>query len=146
MNSWFWLAIMVVLLIVEVCTLALTTIWFAGGAFAALITSFLTDSFAIQCALFVGVSAVLLLILRPSAVRRFNRRRAKTNVEAVVGKTVRVIEPVDNIANTGRVVVDGMEWAARSNSEGTTFAVGDNATVVRVEGVKMIIEKEDSVC
>ena len=142
MSPLYWVAILGVLIIVEICTLALTTIWFAGGAFAALIASLITDNLALECGLFVAVSAVLLLILRPSVVRRFNRRRAKTNVEAVAGKTVRVIEPVDNIANTGRVTVDGMEWAARSSVDGTTFDVGENAVVVRVEGVKMIIEKE----
>ena len=142
MSPLYWVAILAVLIIVEICTLALTTIWFAGGAFAALIASLITDNLALECGLFVAVSAVLLLILRPSVVRRFNRRRAKTNVEAVAGKTVRVIEPVDNIANTGRVAVDGMEWAARSSVDGTTFDAGENAVVVRVEGVKMIIEKE----
>ncbi|MBO4652366.1 MAG: NfeD family protein [Lachnospiraceae bacterium] len=142
MSPLYWVAILGVLIIVEICTLALTTIWFAGGAFAALIASLITDNLALECGLFVAVSAVLLLILRPSVVRRFNRRRAKTNVEAVAGKTVRVIEPVDNIANTGRVAVDGMEWAARSSVDGTTFDAGENAVVVRVEGVKMIIEKE----
>ena len=142
MSPLYWVAILGVLIIVEICTLALTTIWFAGGAFAALIASLITDNLALECGLFVAVSAVLLLILRPSVVRRFNRRRAKTNVEAAAGKTVRVIEPVDNIANTGRVAVDGMEWAARSSVDGTTFDAGENAVVVRVEGVKMIIEKE----
>ena len=142
MSPLYWVAILAVLIIVEICTLALTTIWFAGGAFAALIASLITDNLALECGLFVAVSAVLLLILRPSVVRRFNRRRAKTNVEAVAGKVVRVIEPVDNIANRGRVAVDGMEWTARSSEDGTTFDVGENAVVVRVEGVKMIIEKE----
>ena len=142
MSPWYWLAILAVLIIVEICTLALTTIWFAGGALAALITSFITDNLVLECALFVAVSAVLLLILRPSVVRRFNKRRAKPNVEEGAGKIVRVIEPVENIDNKGRVAVDGMEWTARSSEDGTTFETGENAVVVRVEGVKMIIEKE----
>ena len=146
MYPWFWLAVFAVLLIVELCTLALTTIWFAGGALAALIVSNFSDNIALQCGFFVVVSAALLLILRPSVVRRFNKRRTKTNVEAVAGKSVRVIEAVDNVSHTGRVEADGMEWTARSSEDGVTFAEGETATVVRVEGVKMIIAKEGSVC
>ena len=138
----FWLIVMVVLIVAEAATVGLVSIWFAGGALAALVSASLGAKPWLQLVLFLAVSAVLLLILRPSVVRRFNRRRAKTNVEAVAGKTVRVIEPVDNIANSGRVAVDGMEWAARSSVDGTTFDAGENAVVVRVEGVKMIIEKE----
>ena len=77
MSPWYWLAILAVLIIVEICTLALTTIWFAGGALAALITSFITDNLVLECALFVAVSAVLLLILRPSVVRRFNKKTSE---------------------------------------------------------------------
>lgn len=143
MSPWYWLAILVVLVLVEIFTVALTTIWFAGGAFAALLTSCFTDNIILECVLFAVVSLALLFFLRPSVVRRFNKRRAKTNVEAEAGKTVNVIEAVDNAAGTGRVTVRGMEWAARSNRDEVTFSVGDKATVIRVEGVKLIIDKEE---
>lgn len=142
MYTWYWLAVLVILISVELCTLALTTIWFAGGALAALITSCFTDSLVIQCIAFGVISLVLLLFLRPSVVRRFNRKRAKTNVDTAAGKTVRVIEAVDNISDTGRVLLDGLDWTARSSEDEITFNEGETATVVRVEGVKLIIAKE----
>lgn len=142
MYPWFWLIVLAVLIVIEICTLALTTIWFAGGAFAAFLVSCFTDNIALECILFVVVSAALLLFLRPSVVRKFNRKRTKTNIEAAAGKSVRVIEEVNNLTNSGRVTVGGMEWTARSSEEGVTFAEGETATVVRVEGVKLIIAKE----
>ena len=35
----FWLALFVILLIIEIITVGLTTIWFAGGSMAALIVA-----------------------------------------------------------------------------------------------------------
>ena len=75
-------------------------------------------------------------------MRRFTRKRVKTTVEAVVGKTARVIEAVDNFAGTGRVKIDGMEWAARSYDDGTGFAVNDLVVVEKVEGVKLVISNK----
>ena len=142
MYTWYWLAVIVILIIVELCTLALTTIWFAGGALAALIASCFTGSLVIQCISFGVVSLALLLFLRPSVVQRFNRRRAKTNVDTAAGKTVRVLETVDNASDIGRVLMDGLDWTARSSEDDVTFNAGETAIVVRVEGVKLIIAKE----
>lgn len=144
MNPLYWLAILAVLLIIEGFTMALTTIWFAGGALVALLVSLCTDSLLVQCIFFAVVSVALLLLCRPSALRRFNRRRAKTNVESAIGQTVRVTENVNNYDGTGRAVLSGMEWAAKSIDDGITFPVNTLATVARVEGVKLIITpKED---
>ena len=41
MDAILWLAAVVVLLVIEIATLGLTTIWFAGGALAALLMSVL---------------------------------------------------------------------------------------------------------
>lgn len=37
MNSIYWLLLIIVLLVIEIITLGLTTIWFAGGALVAFI-------------------------------------------------------------------------------------------------------------
>ncbi|MBO4281172.1 MAG: NfeD family protein [Lachnospiraceae bacterium] len=144
MNPLYWLAILAVLLIIEAATMALTTIWFAGGALIAYLVSLFCDNLTVQFIVFFVCSVALLLFLRPSALKRFNRRRAKTNVDSAIGKTVRVTEEVNNYTNTGRADLAGMEWAARSFNDRLTFPAGTLATVARVEGVKLIIQpKED---
>ncbi len=142
MYPWFWIILLVVLLIVEGATLSLTTIWFAGGALAAAIVSFIWDERIPEYIVFFAVSLTLLFFIRPAALRRFNRRRFRSNVEGVVGKTVRILEKVDNLSGTGRAKVDGMEWAAASTDANVTFEADELAVVDRVEGVKLIIRKQ----
>lgn len=142
MYPWFWLILFLVLLVVEAATLSLTTIWFAGGAFVAFIVSMIFDNRVPEFIVFGAVSLALLFFVRPSALRRFNRRRTKTNVEAVIGKPVRVIEAVNNLADTGRVKLDGMEWAAVCVDDNMTLSVGEFAVVERVEGVKLVIRNK----
>ena len=142
MYPWFWIVLFLVLLVVEAATLSLTTIWFAGGAFVAAIVSMIWDNRVPEFIVFGAVSLALLFFVRPSALRRFNRRRTMTNVEAVIGKTVRVIEEVNNLADTGRVKLDGMEWAAVCVDDNMTLSVGEFAVVERVEGVKLVIRNK----
>ena len=142
MYPWFWLGLFLVLLLIEGLTFTLTTIWFAGGALCASVVSLIFDNRPAEIIVFCVVSFALFFFVRPSALRRFNRKRVKTNVEAVVGKTARVIEAVDNFAGTGRVKIDGMEWAARSYDDGTGFAVNDLVVVEKVEGVKLVISNK----
>ena len=85
MSPWFWLAITIVCILVELCTLALTSIWFAFGGFAAMIASFCADSIVVECVAFVVVAAAFLFLVRPSVVKRFNQRRVPTNVDTVIG-------------------------------------------------------------
>lgn len=144
MDIWFWLVMLVLLLVVEAVTLSLTTIWFACGALVALILSLFCDKPVVEGIVFLVISLLLLLTLRPSALRRFNNRRARTNADSVLGRTVLVKTKVDYESNTGRVTIGGMEWAARSLSEHMSFAPGSKATVDHIEGVKLIIKpKED---
>ncbi len=143
MNPWFWLVVCVVLILIEICTLALTTIWFAFGAAAALVVNLIFDNVTAECIVFVVVSAAFLLLLRPSCIRRFNLRRTPTNVDTMIGSVVRVVVPIDNRTDSGRVVHNGMEWAARSENDAVTIAEGCQATVVRVEGVKLIVKSAE---
>ena len=74
-----WLALMAVLLIIEIMTLGLTTIWFAAGALFAFLTALLGLNQGIQIGVFVVVSVVLLFFTRPWAVKYLNTRTVKTN-------------------------------------------------------------------
>ena len=110
-----WLALMAVLLIIEIMTLGLTTIWFAAGALFAFLTALLGLNQGIQVGVFVVVSVVLLFFTRPWAVKYLNTRTVKTNTEALVGKSARVIVDINNLKGEGQVVINGLEWTARSS-------------------------------
>lgn len=81
-----WLVILAVLVVIEIITLGLTTIWFAGGALVALVVSLLGGPVWLQILLFLIVSVVLLIFTRPLAVRYMNKNQQKTNVDSIPGK------------------------------------------------------------
>ena len=134
----FWLIAMIGLFAVEAATVNLVTLWFAFGALGALITSLSGGQLWLQAAVFVVVSAVLLAALRPLARKHFTPKLVKTNVDAVLGQTGYVVEPIDNIKGTGRVKLGGMEWSARSTEEAPVEA-DTLVKVDRVEGVKVFV-------
>lgn len=135
-----WLALTAVLLIIEIVTLGLTTIWFAAGALFAFFTALLGMNQGIQIGVFVVVSVVLLFFTRPLAVKYLNTKTIKTNTEALVGKTARVIVDINNLKSQGQVVINGLEWTARSSDDTVVFKIGDAVTIVGIEGVKLIVE------
>ena len=135
-----WLALTAVLLIIEIVTLGLTTIWFAAGALFAFFAALLGMNQGIQIGVFVVVSVVLLFFTRPLAVKYLNTKTIKTNTEALVGKTARVIVDINNLKSQGQVVINGLEWTARSSEDTVVFKIGDAVTIVGIEGVKLIVE------
>ena len=128
-----WLALTAVLLIIEIATLGLTTIWFAAGALFAFFAALLGMNQGIQIGVFVVVSVVLLFFTRPLAVKYLNTKTIKTNTEALVGKTARVIVDINNLKSQGQVVINGLEWTARSSDDTVVFKIGDAVTIVGIE-------------
>ena len=127
-------------LIAEIATLGLTTIWFAGGALASFFAGLLGAGLEIQIGVFFAVSIVLLLSVRPSACKRFNKGRMKTNLEGFLGMEGKVIETVDNFNQKGSVFLDGKQWTARSE-DGSVIEAGERVSVVQISGVKLIVKK-----
>ena len=138
METIVWLGIFLVLLVLEIISLGLTTIWFAGGALAAFAAALLGANIIIQAVLFLVISLVLLFVTRPIAVKYFNNNLAKTNVENVIGKTAKVSRQIDNVNSRGEAVLEGETWMARSENN-EIIAEGTLVTVVAVEGVKLIV-------
>lgn len=136
----FWLVLLILCIGIEVLTLGLTTIWFAGGALVAIFANLLHAPIFVQIILFFAVSLVLLFFTRPVAVRYFNKDRVKTNVESMVGRQAIVTEEIDNLKAAGQVTVNGQEWTARSRDEKVRIPVGAIVTVRAINGVKLIVE------
>jgi membrane protein implicated in regulation of membrane protease activity len=136
-----WLALLIILLIIEIITVGLTSIWAAGGALAALILNILGIPLAGQVVVFFVVTFVLLYFTRPFAVKFINTQRVKTNYEGIIGKTIRIAETVDNINQTGMAVVNGQEWTVRAEKDEEILTPDTLAKVVNISGVKLIVRK-----
>ena len=138
-TSICWLAVFVLLIVIELATMGLTTIWFAGGAVAGFIASMLGANVVIQAVVFFVVSIVLLIFTRPFAVRYINSNKTKTNIDGLIGQEALVLAEINNIRETGCARLEGKEWTARSVDD--TVIPADTVVIVeRIEGVKLIVK------
>lgn len=137
-----WVVIMVVFLVVEAATAGLTCIWFAIGALAALIAALFGAPIWLQLVWFFVVSVVTLYFTRPLVLKCVNSRSQPTNADMVIGKEALVTEAIDNVESAGAVAVGGKVWTARSEN-GEPIEVGSIVTVLRIEGVKLIVSAKN---
>ena len=137
-----WVVIMVVFLVVEAATAGLTCIWFAIGAIAALIAALFGAPIWLQLVWFFVVSVVTLYFTRPLVLKYVNSRSQPTNADMVIGKEALVTEAIDNVESAGAVAVGGKVWTARSEN-GEPIEVGSIVTVLRIEGVKLIVSAKN---
>jgi len=137
-----WLVILIVAICIEVATMGLTSIWFAGGALIAVIAAALSFPVWLQVVLFLVVSLVLMIFTRPIAVKYFNKDRVRTNVESMIGRQAIVVSEIDNLQGIGQVTVGGQEWSARSEDDQKNLSVGTVVEVVAVNGVKLIVRED----
>lgn len=138
METWYWLIILAVFLIIEIATLGLATIWFAVGAVVAYAASLLGAPLLLQIAYFFVVSFVLLFFTRPLALRYFNKDRAKTNIDSIIGTEGLVTETIDNLNQKGHVSLEGKEWTARSEHN-QIIEKGTKVRALSISGVKLIV-------
>ena len=109
--EFLWLALIVVFAVIEGATTALTTVWFIGGALAA---------------------------LRPLVKKYLRPRTVRTNAAGNIGREAIVTEAIDNLHETGAVRPSGVEWTARS-ADGSPVAAGTVVRIDAIEGVKLIV-------
>lgn len=140
----FWVAAIILFLVVEAATAGLTCIWFALGSVAALLTAWLRGPIWLQIVWFLVVSVSALLLTRPLARKFINGRKTPTNADRAIGRIGIVTETIDNIAASGAVKLDGQVWTARS-ADGEIIAMGERVEALEIRGVKLIVKtvKED---
>ena len=141
MEAMYWLIGVVVLLAIELLTMGLTTIWFAGGALAAFVVTLLGGGKWAQIIVFLVVSFVLLFFTRPFAAKFFNGQRAKTNADSLIGKEAKVTDDIDNFNQKGTVFVNGMEWSARTEDD-SVIEKGKKVEILEIKGVKLIVKEK----
>ena len=140
----FWFILFVILLLIEIFTMALTTVWFAAGALVAFVVALLGQDAWVQVVVFLVVSIVLLILTRPLAKKFFNSNREATNADRLVGQKAVVLEKIDTLHGVGRVDINGMEWAAKTEDINGEIEVGTVVLIEGIQGVKLIVKKEEA--
>lgn len=138
MESIVWLVLMIVFLIVEACTVGIVSLWFAAGSVAAMLVALMGAPIWLQITVFILVSTILLLLMRPIVTKYLIPHTTPTNVDSVIGTQGYVTASIDNMEAVGQVKLGGKYWSARSSS-GEPIAQGVLVQVDRVEGVKAFV-------
>ena len=136
--SAIWLMLLVALVAGEAITVGLTFIWFAAGALGGLLVSVLGGAVWLQVVVFLIVSAVTLVLVRPAAAKLLTPGISPTNADRVLSQIALVTEEIDNIAETGQVKLFGQVWTARSDSD-EIIPVQSRVRILRIEGVKVFV-------
>ena len=139
MENWlFWLILIIVLVVVEVSTTNLVSIWFIASGTLSLILSLFIDNFTIQFAVFVLLGLILLITTKPILNKFIHVKKENTNLDRVVGMVGIVTEQI-NKYELGEVKVDGKRWSAISNDK---IQIGEDVIIDQSEGVKLKVRKK----
>ncbi|MBQ8382966.1 MAG: NfeD family protein [Clostridia bacterium] len=137
-----WIAVIAAAIFIEASTATLTAVWFMPGALVSLILALCGISWQTQVVVFFLLSLVLTVIGTIFLRKRLLKKKPiPTNADRLIGMEGVVSEAIDNIAAKGEVKADGKRWSARSE-DGSPLEEGEIVTVLRIEGVKLIVEKK----
>ena len=134
---WIWLAAAVIFLIIELLTPSLLFICFVVGSVAAGIYSYFSpEQYYWQIGIFLAVSISLIPPTRVLAKRLTQSSAQKSNVDALIGKTGKVIKAIDP-DDGGKVQIGGEVWIAGA---GRMIEEGKRIKVVSVSGARLHVE------
>ena len=137
-----WLFVMIAAIVIEVNTVDLVSIWFVPSACVAMILALCKVQIWIQLVVFFAVFFVLMICLKPVFKKNLGLKIVPTNADALIGAQAVVTEPIDNLHAKGQVKIRGQVWTARSSEEGVTYEKGEVVSVLAIEGVKLICNRD----
>lgn len=136
-----WLALFVVMLVIEGAGPGLVSIWFSFGALIALLVSFIPGvAWWIELIVFVVVSVATLLALRPVVKRFYKRNNIRTNVDSFVGKRGYVIEDI-TLLKPGAIKIGDVSWTAIPIDKNAKILENEVIEVVAINGNKLVVKK-----
>lgn len=138
MNWIFWLVLVIVLSFIEIATVSLVSIWFVASGIVAMILSFFIEDTAIITTVFILLGIFLLVLSRPIVNKLRSKDNEKTNLDRIIGESAIVTGDIKK-NEVGEVKVDGKRWSAISKEK---CLKGDRVKILKIDGVKLIVEKE----
>lgn len=143
MEPWLlWLIAAVILAVGEMLTLSLFIVPFAGGALSAAVVSWLGLGGLASWAVFLIVSAILLVALRPLArAHRRNAPELRTGTAALTGRSALVVERIANEEGVGAIRLDGEVWTARAYLDDEVIDAGEHVDVIEIRGATALVSQ-----
>lgn len=134
-----WVVVMAVAVVIEAASVQLMTIWFAIGAFCAIIAEAVSAPFYIQVFIFFFVSVVLLVFTRP-ILQKLMKKKTDISVNSDIGKTGTVTRTIDPAENEGRVILGDVSWNAKTKGA-DIIPVNSKVRVEEVDGTTLYVKK-----
>jgi membrane protein implicated in regulation of membrane protease activity len=136
-----WLIVALGLAGAEALTGDMSLLMLGGGALAAAGSSWLLDlPVWADGAVFLVVSVLLLVLVRPALRRRFTSAKGiRIGLQALEGKSALVLDRVAR--DEGQVKLDGQVWTARPLNDSDVFEPGDLVTVIHIDGATAVVWK-----
>ena len=131
-----WLVGAIIFAVIEFIVPGLISIWFAISAVITIFFSMIVEKVLYQGYFFVVVSVLLLLITRNYCKKIRSQKNDK--VDRITGTVVEIKE-IDERGNY-IIYLDGKYWLGKSE---TLLNVGDKAKILKIEGIKLVLEKEN---
>lgn len=140
-----WLIIAGFCFILEIVTVGFFIFWFGIGALLAMLTSFLfPDNIIMQVSVFVISSVLLLLLTKPLANKIAKKDKTiTTNAYSIIGKKGIVTQDINPTIGIGQIKVSGEVWSAKTE-DGTNLEKGSEISIIRIDGVKAVVEPLNS--
>lgn len=135
----FWIILAGIFFIIEMATIGFLVFWFGIGALLAMIVSLFTTNIAIQTAVFVFSSTLLLFFTRPFVNKFSPKDDLQTNAYSIIGKKGIVIKSIDPIAGKGQVKIGTEVWSAKS-ADDRKIEKGLEVEVLEIDGVKAVVK------
>lgn len=140
MTTWFWIIIALATLGLEIITVGtLVSIWFSIGAVAAYLAALMDLVFEVQLLVFLVVSVLAFITIRPLAKRFLSAKQQPTNADRYIGQRVTVTERATS-EQWGAAVIQGVRWSLRE-VDGKTVEVGESVDIIALEGAKLLVKK-----
>ena len=136
-----WVALAVILAIIEMFTYGILAIWFSiGAAITAIILAIFPETnIAVQIIIFILSSTLLFLFTRNKIKNKIDKK-ASQPVYSILGKTAVVTKEIDTIKGTGQISINGDIWSAKSDELSTIIPVNTKVEVIEIDGVKAVVK------
>jgi membrane protein implicated in regulation of membrane protease activity len=140
MAAWIWLIAALALAGAEALTGDFFLLMLSGGAVASAGAHLVFGSFLVDGAVFLIVSVLLLLLVRPALKKKFMHGPGLPEpAKALEGKSALVLDKVAR--HEGQVKLDGEIWTARPLNVDDVYEAGDHVTVMRIDGATAVVFK-----
>ncbi|MDU5106740.1 NfeD family protein [Clostridium sp.] len=137
-----WIIIAAVAIIIDIATSNFLFAWFTIGAIAAMIADFFGISFGVQVIIFLVINLITVSLGYPWAKKKFKKSVKRTPLmeETYIG---RIMKAEEDIIEKAKVKVDGIYWTVLNTGE--EIKSGENFKIIGIEGIKLIIKKEEEI-